>query len=435
MFNFVCINDSSKKTQNMKKLIYLICLLFSTGAIAQTWQQVAVPTTKNLNCIVFSSPQVGYIGGADSLLLKTIDGGITWNEVPYTGISFLPGGEDFMELDFVTDDIGFATIGPYTGSYRTADGGLTWTQLTTSMSMCYNHGLYFSADGHGFVGGSGCFQGEQMAMFTSGTATPATINTPSWSASDMIVDIDFDQNSFMAIGLAVSTGGRILRTTDGGFNWDTIASPLGNQVPLTSVTITNSNLAYIGYDNGFGIAGLLMSTDGGLTWGFDTNTSTFYYPIFHDVYTTPLGIVYTGTTSTTLNAGLIMEFDNSTVWNMYPVDEPIYSMTSNDTVVWGAGKNGYLVRKGSPILSINDLKSQEKITLFPNPTSDFVTVQFSEEFEQGDFTIEVYSIDGKLVKSVETETNRVQISDLNSGNYIVRIIKNTMVWNSKLLKL
>ncbi|MBL0342938.1 MAG: hypothetical protein IPP71_19925 [Bacteroidetes bacterium] len=327
----------------MKKLIYLLCFLYSTGTVAQSasWLQVTTPTTKDLNCIVFPTPQVGYIGGVDSLLLKTTDGGLTWVELSYTGISFFPGGDDFMELDFITDEIGFATVGPYSGTYRTGDGGLTWTPLITSLAMCYNHGLYFFADGEGFVGGSGCFQGEQMDKFLSGIGTPVTINTPSWQATDMIVDIDFDLNFFGSVGLAVSAGGRILRTTDSGLNWDTITSPLGNLVPLTSVTIVNSNLAYAGYDNGSGIGGLLVSTNGGLTWSFDPNTATFYYPIFHDLHTTPLGTTYVGATTTTLNTGFIMESVNSNIWNLYPVNEPIYSMTSyNDTVIWGAVKMG-----------------------------------------------------------------------------------------------
>lgn len=424
----------------MKKLLYSIFFLITTGGIAQTstWQKVTIPTTKDLKCIVFPTPQVGYIGGTDSLLLKTVDGGLTWSNLPYSGITFLPGGDDFMALDFVTDSIGYATVGPYSGTYRTSDGGLTWTQLNTSGTLCYNHGLYFFSDGEGFVGGSGCFQGEQMDWFSLGTMapTPVTINTPSWQSSDLIVDIDFDLNVFASVGLAVSAGGRILRTTNSGLTWDTIASPLGNQVPLTTISIVNSNLAYAGYDNGSGIGGLLVSTDGGLTWAFDLNSATFYYPIFHDLHTTPLGTTYCGATSTTLNTGLIMESVNSSGWNMYPVAEPIYSMTSyNDTVIWGAGKNGYLVRKGgSNALSVNDLSLEGRIELFPNPTSDFITVRLSKELENSAFHIEVYSSDGRLIRIARPGVKTIPISDLTCGNYIVKVRKGSMVWSTSLVK-
>lgn len=423
----------------MKKLIYFICLLYASDSIAQTvsWQQVVTPTVKDLNCIVFPTPQVGYIGGTDSVLLKTTDGGITWNELSYNGINFFPGGDDFIELDFITDEIGFATVGPYSGTYRTEDGGLTWTSLNTNMSLCYNHGLYFFADGEGFVGGSGCFQGEQMFLFVAGTPNPVNINTPSWQASDMIVDIDFDLSVFANVGLAVSMGGRILRTTDGGFNWDTIPSPLGNQVPLTSVTIVNSNLAFAGYDNGSGGFGLLISIDGGLTWTLDPNTATFYYPIFHDLHTTPIGRTYSGATTTTLNSGLIMESVSSNVWNMYVVDEPIYSMTSyNDTVIWGVGKNGYVVRVVNPnTLSVKNLSIESTVDLFPNPVSDFFTIQFSKELENSDFVIEVYSMDGKLIKTGETGNKTILVSDLKCGNYLVKVTQGSRILSTKLIKL
>lgn len=425
----------------MKTLMYLVCLLCSTGVIAQTatWQQVTTSTNKDLNCIVFPSPQVGYIGGSDSLLLKTIDGGLTWNPVSYTGINFVPGGDHFMELDFITDEIGFATVGPYTGTYRTADGGLTWNSL--DLNMCYNHGLYFFADGEGFVGGSGCFQGEQIAKFSLGNATPvyATINSPSWISDDLILDIDFDLGTFGSSGLAVSAGGRILRTTNSGASWDTIASPLGNQVPLTTVSIVNSNLAYIAYNNGGGVNGLLKSIDGGLTWSFELNTASFYYPSFYDLHTTTLGTTYTGASYTggsTSNYGLIMESVDNNIWNMYPVDEPIYSMTSyNDTIIWGAGKNGYLVRKGrvSP-LATNNLERPNSISIFPNPTSEAFTLQVPEEFKNEIFNVEIYSLDGKLVQATQTGANAISVSALNNGNYILRVTCNTMVWTSKLVK-
>jgi hypothetical protein len=421
----------------MKKLIYSICLMFATGGIAQTtWLEVATPTTKNLNCIVFASPEVGYIGGKDSVLLKTVDGGLTWNELSYSGITFLPGGNDFLELDFISDEIGFATVGPYSGIYKTIDGGLTWTLLNSSGSLCFNHGLYFFPDGDGFVGGAGCFQGEQMDKFTSDVSAAVVINTPTFITSDMIVDIDFDLDLFATVGLAVSAGGRILRTTDGGFNWDTLSSPLGIHVPLTSVTIVNSSLAYVGYDDGSGIGGLLMSIDGGLTWSFDTNTSSFYYPIFHDVHTTSLDRIYSGSTSTTLNSGLILESNGSDFWNMYPVDEPIFSMTSiSDTIIWGAGKNGYLVRSiNAGELSVDSESLEGKVELFPNPANDFFTVNFSDQDESNDFFIEVFSMDGKMVKNSNQGVNTVQISDLNSGNYIVKVRKGSLLWTTKFTK-
>ena len=112
-------------------------------------------------------------------------------------------------------------------------------------------------------------------------------------------------------------------------------------------------------------------------------------------------------------------------------------MTSyNDTVIWGAGKNGYLVRSASPnASSANHVSLEGQVELFPNPASDFFTVQFSKELENTDFHIEVYSIGGSLIRTAKPGIHTIQISDLKPGNYIVKVIKDAMVWSTKLLKL
>jgi photosystem II stability/assembly factor-like uncharacterized protein len=277
-------------TRAMRKTLIAFFSAWATGVSAQqemtTWIEVPVPTTKNLNSIVFPTPLVGYIGGADSVLLKTIDGGLTWNHIPYTGINFNPGSafvveDDFLELDFVTDQIGYAAVGSST--YRTADGGLTWTALSTSPSLTHHRSLYFLADGEGVIGGfqeyvvsNLGYQREYIDRFSGGTSSPVLMTTPSSLSIDTISDIDFDLSQFGSVGLAVSTGGRIFRTTDGGTTWDSIASPLSalgiGNIPFTSVGFVNSNLAFIGYDDLSTLssaiqsaAGLLVSTDGGLT--------------------------------------------------------------------------------------------------------------------------------------------------------------------------
>jgi hypothetical protein len=263
------------------------------------------------------------------------------------------------------------------------------------------------------------------------------INSQTLQPLDLIVDFDFIYSTNDSIGLAVSAGGRILRTSDGGFNWDTIPSSLGNLVPLTSVTIVDSNLAYVGYDNGSSGLGLLISNDGGLTWSMDINTATFYYPIFHDLHSPSIGRTFVGATTTTLNTGLIMELSNLNILNTYVVDEPILSMTSyNDTVIWGAGKNGYLVRMISPnITSVNNLNLEETATLFPNPATDFFTIQFPKGSEQSDIIIEVYSMDGRLIKKGEPGKNIIQISELTKGSYLVKVINESRIFQTRVLKL
>jgi photosystem II stability/assembly factor-like uncharacterized protein len=128
----------------------MLLLTVSFNVNADTWNQISSGTQKKLNTIDFPSSSVGYIGGNDSLLLKTTDGGVTWQKLNFSGITFLPGGEHIINMQFVNDTVGFITVGPYSGSYKTVNGGLTWTALPLPGNMCYNQGLFFSDENNGF---------------------------------------------------------------------------------------------------------------------------------------------------------------------------------------------------------------------------------------------------------------------------------------------
>ena len=405
----------------MKKLLTSFCILFAISLNAQTtWYQVSTPTNKNLNSIDFPSTMVGYIAGDDSLLLKTIDGGVTWNEISTSGFNFLSNGYNFLELDFVTEDIGFMTIGPYTGTYKTIDGGSTWAQIADA-NFCYNQGLYFHDESNGFIGGSGCFTSEIIMKFSSGIPVPVTINSQSWNSLDMIVD--FDLNQFSTYGLAASTGGRILRTIDSGDTWDSIPSGLPAGTTLSSVTIVNDTLAYVGYDNGGNGFGLLMTTDAGLTWAEDINSATFHYPIFHDVYTAPSGVVYTGGTSTTTNNGIIFESPTFGMWNYYNVDYPIHKMTAyNDSIVWGVGDNGYVVTNTDiGHLTISENSAKARLLLYPNPSNDHIQVKLdligneSSEYQIVDIT-------GAIIQNGEMKNDEIiNIETIPAGMYFFQL--------------
>jgi photosystem II stability/assembly factor-like uncharacterized protein len=436
------------------------------GASAQapsTWIEVPVPTTKNLHSIDFPTPSVGYIGGADSLLLKTTDGGLTWNPIPYTGINFNPVSafvisDDFLELDFVTDQIGYAAVGFST--YRTADGGLTWNALNSSPSLNYHRSLYFLADGEGVIGGfqeyvisALGYQKEYIDRFTFGASSPVLISSPSSLSMDTISDIDFDLSSFGSVGLAVSTGGRIYRTIDGGTTWDSIASPLNalgiGNIPFTSVGFVNSNLAFIGYDDTETVslavgaaAGFLFSSDGGLTWGIDFNSATFAYPKINAIHVTSSGRTYSGqyTNVGFSQTGYIMELLDPTGipnWIGYLVDEEINSMTSHsDTVVWGAGNNGYLVKRGpAEVLSIDETNSLYKIRLYPNPAVSFIKIELPLDLQNKSTILEIRSLDGKLLKRNQQGLYTFDIGNLPSGTYCVNILSNTKILSSQFIKL
>ncbi|HLP54904.1 MAG TPA: YCF48-related protein [Fluviicola sp.] len=417
----------------MKKLVILFLALLTGGmsATAQNWYQIPTGVTNKLNTIDFPSSTVGYIGGNDSLLLKTTDGGQTWNPVAFSGITFYPNGEHFVKLQFITENIGFAAIGPYSGSYKTIDGGLTWTALPLSGNLCFNQGMYFFDENNGMIGGSGCFQGELIDVLVNGIWYATVISDPSpLNSLNMITDIDFRGS----LGLASSQGGRFLRTTNGGQTWDSIASPHGNSVPLLSIAIIDDTLCYAGFDHMDGSGfGLLRSHDGGLTWSDETDMATFFYPDYYGIHLAVNDRVYAGAKSYFDQGGLIFTRNNGS-WIYESVDHAIYDFSSyGDSIVFGVGDSGYVVTNVPiNVLSTDDLTNEiMDFTVSPNPTDGKIT--FSTAFSEN-AGYHVFTPEGKSVDAGTLSAQELDMTNFPAGTYIVRIRDHNSVFVARVVR-
>ncbi len=404
------------------KLVFIIALLFSTfPSHSQFWYPVSSGTTKNFNCIDFPSANVGYIGGEDSLLLKTTDGGLTWNPISFTGINFSVWNATILKLQFLNDSIGYLTAGPYSATYKTVDGGSTWTANQLVGNNCYNQGLFFFDANNGFIGGSGCFQGELISRLDNGIWTAATMNSSTWDAQNLIVDIDFRNSQ---LGLAASAGGLIFRTTDGGLNWDSIpVDPSLN--PLSSVLWLNDTVAYAGYTSlsvGFG---LYISTDAGLTWSQDVNSATFFYPDFLALHKSGDGKIYSGGISQGSATGLIFSSPGDiTTWSFDAVSQSIHSISSyNDSIVFAVGDSGLIlcnkVLTSLPVFEF--APSTLKIEVFPNPAQHSIQLILPDAFEAKGALVKIYSVAGQLI-SIQNLKGIIDISTISSGEYFIEVL-------------
>ncbi len=405
----------------MKNFIFIISTILSTLVTAQTaWLKIPSGTNKKLNCIDFPSSKVGYIGGNDSTLLKSTDGGYTWKSVKISGVKFMIGGEHILKLDFVSETIGYMIAGPYGAAYKTIDGGSTWTQVVPAGNMCFFGALYFFDDKNGFIGGSNCFQGESVDKMTNGSLSTTQINSPTWDASNRVVDIDFLNNNF---GLGVSKSGNVIRTTDGGLHWDSIPTNVPDGTPLTSVAVINNTLAYAGYDSPGQGFGLLRSMDGGLTWADDMGSATFYYPDFLCVHESGNGTVYSGARPSFGKYGLIFENVSGT-WSFNQVDQPINSMSSyTGNVVFGVGDSGLVVVNKLSTVSISEkVFGGRSVRLYPNPVNGVLNVSVGEGVALERVNVSVISLSGQVLYSrVCSDDFLVDVSRFERGIYLLEV--------------
>ena len=88
----------------------------------QSWHQVDVPTRATLTAIFFFDRKLGWAVGHDAIILRTYDGGETWERVYYAPEEERP----LFDVWFRDAEHGFA-IGAYGLLLRTTDGGDTWS--------------------------------------------------------------------------------------------------------------------------------------------------------------------------------------------------------------------------------------------------------------------------------------------------------------------
>ena len=88
----------------------------------ESWTQVQIPTRTMLNGAYFHNDQLGWIVGHEETILRTTDGGKSWEIVNH-----YPEKEDapLFDIHFKDAENGFA-VGSYGTFLVTADGGQSW---------------------------------------------------------------------------------------------------------------------------------------------------------------------------------------------------------------------------------------------------------------------------------------------------------------------
>jgi photosystem II stability/assembly factor-like uncharacterized protein len=85
------------------------------------WQQIIVPTRATLTAVTFADALHGWAVGHDQTILKTVDGGLSWQLV-YRDTDEAP---PLLDLYFLDAERGFA-VGAYGSFFSTGDGGQNW---------------------------------------------------------------------------------------------------------------------------------------------------------------------------------------------------------------------------------------------------------------------------------------------------------------------
>ena len=232
---------------------YLGLILRSTDN-GESWSKINSGTTSTLWGVSMAQNGTGWAIGIPGSVLKTTDNGLTW-------VKQATGNYYSYYTVFTSDGVN-CMIGGYPGTvYISNDGGTNWTARPTNSTKSIRC-LY--SDGKGLI-----YTGHDDGIIQRSPDNGASWVTLLSPLTTTINDIKF----LDSLGIAVSTGGKILRTLDHGNTWTLITAT--QTYDLNTICITDRNNVLI-----MGIAGyLLNSTDGGASFTA-TYTDVFYYPIY-----------------------------------------------------------------------------------------------------------------------------------------------------------
>ena len=255
------------------------------------WKSVSSPTTNSLNSICFINDSLGFACGGQGTVIKTINGGRTW-EILNDSSSI-----DLYDIKFVSTGKGFI-VGEKGTILSTSDEGKTWQKLEADTTQSLFK-IYFLKDNSvGFIiGASGTIlktqdYGNTWSPVTSptgellysisfadyyngfivgwnGTIIKTTDQGNSWisekSFSDKYIrDICFINKT---TGVLVGGSGEIARTDNGGKSWDVIPSNLISG--LYRVFFTDDKHGLILGNKGE----ILITNDAGKSWSLNKSGS------------------------------------------------------------------------------------------------------------------------------------------------------------------
>ncbi|MDD5362960.1 MAG: YCF48-related protein, partial [Ignavibacteria bacterium] len=358
--------------------VILLALVLSTNIYSQTWTTQTSGVTTSLNCVSTVDANIGWIGGAGGVILKTVNGGTTWTNVANATV----GANDVNAIFALSASVCFVSTAPSaTYVFKTTDGGTTWTQVFTQAGGFIDD-IKFKDANTGFMYGDPV--GSRWSLWktsnagltwdSTGLYLPQAASEAGWN------------NAMQLTGNTIWFGTnntKVYKSTNFGATGSWTAG-------TTTGTANSYSVAFNGNTGFTGMTAAAKSTDGGSTYAavtlpgtgtcysFNTvaGTNRFWYnraniiygstdngTNFTTQYTGTSGAVYqamsiilTGSTIrgwSVSNTGLIAMYSEnyapvpSGTWTEQTsgITSVLYSVSAvNDNVAWVCGAGGKVLR-------------------------------------------------------------------------------------------
>jgi len=242
----------------LASLAIMFCCFLPTITFSQWNWQNPLPQGNRLHDIQFPENNTGYAVGENGTVMKSTDGGITWEEQNTGNVASL------TSLSFINAEIGFA-CGNSGTIIKTTNGGEQWNILSSKTDEDL-YALYFINADIGFCTGD---WGILLKTVDGGNNWDTT-------GSQLVRrfrDIKFPSDSigYLVGGLNENYINICLKTTNQGSTWDTIFLPVQDEI---------FDMCFINPETGY-MAGnystVIKTTDGGSSWDIQSESGDYHY--------------------------------------------------------------------------------------------------------------------------------------------------------------
>ena len=328
----------------------MITLLILAVLSAPQWTMQNSGVNVRLRGVSAVSERVAWASGAGSTVLRTADGGQTWQKLTVTTDAL-----DFRDVDAIDAQTAYVLAignGPASRIYKTTDAGKTWTlQFKNEDEKAFldamsfwdaNHGIVFgdSVDGHLYIMTT-ADGGRVWSHVPAANLPRAMENEGAFAASGTNIAVFGTSHAW--IGTGASAKARVLRTADRGLTWQVAETPLaaGPSAGIFSIAFRDAKHGIIvGGDyrkEQEAVDNLAVTSDGGVTWTLVKGLSGFRSVVRY--------VPGTKTLVALGPSGGDYSTDDGQTWK--PIGGPGFdtlSFARRKSIGWGAGAEGRIGR-------------------------------------------------------------------------------------------
>ena len=385
----------------------LICIAFLIGSsfrgIAQ-WVHMNPGTTNPIYDISFLTDQIGYAAVENSgAIWKTTDGASSWLPV-YNSVNI-------WRIVFLTEDTGLA-LSSTIGLIKTNDGGLTWNPVAVPLNAgWWSRPVFFNLHS-GISIQQNATSDSMIVMKTSdGGDSWHTIMQRQDSLGSFINDISFPDSM---TGYLVSETS-MEKTTDGGYTWQL----LQYRYPGFG------SVSFISPDTGFCYVDLgqfFRTYDGGMTWdSFPLPSSPYNGQV--RFLNSSIGFICGGNG---FSSGFVMKTANGGAnWTLDYGDNNTYFAFSfpGNNIGYACGDGGSVIKK-SIVDGLYSWKNESSNSIFiaNNPIHSHLKF-YSPLFANDKIKLQIFNPIGEIVfeKPVATANEDLELTGLKSGLYFLSL--------------